>query len=250
MYDIIPIPAFSDNYIWLLHAHGQAAVVDPGDAEPVLRQLATSGLQLHTILITHHHHDHIGGVERLQNETGARVYAPARESYDFMHQPVHEGDQIELDFLPLKLTVLEVPGHTLGHVAYYGAKLLFCGDTLFSAGCGRLFEGTPAQMLDSLNKLANLPAETAVYCTHEYTEHNLKFARQLDPTNTALLARQAQVAKWRKQGLPSLPSTLAIERDSNPFLRCGSPAIQHASGIHEANPLAVFTAIREMRNHF
>jgi len=250
MYDIIPIPAFSDNYIWMLHAHGQAAVVDPGDAEPVLRQLDTSGLQLHTILITHHHNDHIGGVETLQSKTGARVYAPARESYPFPHQPVQQGDQITLAFLPLTLDVLDVPGHTLGHVAYYGAKLLFCGDTLFSAGCGRLFEGTPAQMLDSLNKLADLPAETAVYCTHEYTEHNLKFARQLDPSNTALLARQAQVAQLRRQGLPSLPSTLAIERDSNPFLRCESAAIRHASGIHEPNPLAVFTAIREMRNHF
>jgi hydroxyacylglutathione hydrolase len=250
MYDIIPIPAFSDNYIWMLHAHGQAAVVDPGNAEPVLQQLATSGLQLHTILVTHHHNDHIGGVEKLQNETGARVYAPARENYAFPHHPVQQGDQVSLDFLPLTLSVIEVPGHTLGHVAYYGAKLLFCGDTLFSAGCGRLFEGTPAQMLDSLNKLAALPAETAVYCTHEYTEHNLKFARQLDPANPALLARQAQVTILRQQGLPSLPSTLAIERDSNPFLRCTSPAIQQASGIKEANPLAVFTAIREMRNHF
>lgn len=250
MYDVIPIPAFSDNYIWMLHAHGQAVVVDPGDAAPVQQLLSTLGLQLHSILITHHHHDHIDGVEQLQQQTGARVYAPARETYPFAHQPVRQGDQITLDFLPLILHVMEVPGHTLGHVAYYGPKLLFCGDTLFSAGCGRLFEGTPAQMFDSLNKLANLPADTAVYCTHEYTEHNLKFARQLDPDNTALQARQAQVTRLRQQGLPSLPSTLAIERDSNPFLRCTSPAIQHASGIKEANPLAVFTAIREMRNHF
>lgn len=250
MHDVIPIPAFSDNYIWMLHARGQAVVVDPGDAAPVLQQLSASGLQLHSILITHHHHDHIGGVDVLQQETGAQVYAPAREAYPFPHQPVRQGDQIILDFLPLTLEVMDVPGHTLGHVAYYGAKLLFCGDTLFSAGCGRLFEGTPAQMLDSLDKLAALPAETAVYCTHEYTEHNLKFARQLDPDNPALLARQAQVAGLRQQGLPSLPSTLAIERDSNPFLRCSSPAIQHASGIKDANPLAVFTAIREMRNHF
>jgi hydroxyacylglutathione hydrolase len=250
MYDIIPIPAFSDNYIWILHAQGQAAVVDPGDAEPVLSYLEACGLQLHAILVTHHHSDHIGGVEKLQAKTGAHVYAPAREKYTFAHQPVQQGDQISLPFLPLTLDVIDVPGHTLGHVAYYGAKLLFCGDTLFSAGCGRLFEGTPAQMLESLNKLAALPADTALYCTHEYTEHNLKFARQLDPVNKALLARQIQVSSLRQQALPSLPSTLAIERDTNPFLRCETPAIQQAAGIHEANPLAVFSAIREMRNHF
>lgn len=250
MLEIFPIPAFKDNYIWVLRKGQHAVIVDPGDAAVVIHALQKHGLQLAAILITHHHADHIGGVEELLAYQPCVVYAPRRETYVFPHIAVSEGERIVLDSIGLDLQVLEVPGHTLGHIAYLGHGLLFCGDTLFGAGCGRLFEGTPAQMYASLQKLAVLPTETAVYCTHEYTEHNIRFALTLEPDNTALQQRQAQASASRSRGLPTLPSTIGLERETNPFLRCGQKSIRLAANIGPEDPVAVFAAIRELRNHY
>lgn len=248
--EILPIPAFADNYIWLLQRGRHAAVVDPGDAAPVIAALDRYSLTLGAILITHHHADHIGGVETLLRQYAVPVFAPARGSYDFPHVAVSEGDRVALDALALELAVIETPGHTLDHVAYYGANCLFCGDTLFSAGCGRLFEGTAAQMHASLQRLAALPGATAVYCTHEYTEHNLRFARMLEPDNAVLATHQLQVAALRREGRPTLPTSIALEREINPFLRCGEDAIRTASGCEKGDQAQIFSAIREMRNHY
>lgn len=250
MLEITPIPAFKDNYLWLLHQDSHAVVVDPGDAEPVIQMLREQSLTLDAILITHHHSDHIGGVSELLKQYPVPVYAPRKENYDFQHVQVEEGSTVYLQNLNLKLVVMEVPGHTLGHVVYYGANKLFCGDALFGGGCGRLFEGTPQQMFNSLQRLAALPNNTEVYCTHEYTEHNLRFASQVDPDNPALQARTKQAAATRGHGQPTLPSTIGLELETNPFLRCHTAAIQAASGIPTHDPVSVFTAIREMRNHF
>jgi len=250
MLEILPIPAFRDNYIWLLHNGRQAAVVDPGDAAPVIQALKRLGLQLDTILITHHHDDHIGGVSTLLQTWPTTVYAPNHLSHSFPHVTVEEGDRVRLQALGAEFMVFAVPGHTLEHVAYYGANCLFCGDTLFGAGCGRMFEGTPAQMQASLQRLADLPAETRVYCAHEYTENNLRFALGLEPHNYALALRLQETEKIRVRGLPTLPSTIKQELATNPFLRCHLESIQSASGVGSADSLQAFTAIRKMRNDY
>ena len=253
---IIPIPAFKDNYIWLIHNGQQAVVVDPGDAIPVLKTLQRLNLTLDTILVTHHHHDHIDGVSALlEAYPNIIIYAPKLEQYTFDHTPVVELNTIHLNLLNLNFTVISLPGHTLGHVAYYaenanGESLLFCGDTLFGAGCGRLFEGTPAQMYASLQKLAALPPTTKVYCTHEYTLHNINFALTLEPNNLALIERHKKTQKLRDSDLASLPSTIALELTSNPFLRCDSAEIQLALHLKNASLLEVFTAARDLRNHY
>jgi hydroxyacylglutathione hydrolase len=255
--NLIPLPAFQDNYLWLLHDGQRALVVDPGDAEPVKEFLAGHGLQLEAILVTHHHPDHIGGLDALRDATGAKVYGPARERIPQPLQPLSEGDRIEV--LGLSFEVLDVPGHTAGHIAYFcpevdGAPLLFCGDTLFSGGCGRLFEGTPAQMLVSLNKLAALPGPTRVCCTHEYTLSNLKFATTVEPGNLQLEHYRQQCELRRSRGEPTLPSTIAVERGINPFLRTGVPAVARAAhdhdGADEADAVAVFATLRQWKNEF
>ena len=255
---LIAIPAFSDNYLWLLHDTRQAIVVDPGQAEPVLECLREHRLALQTILVTHHHADHVGGVAQLHSATGARVVGPAKEAIPEPVQRLRHGDTVEA--LGLDFRVLEVPGHTAGHIAYYAecpgeAPLLFCGDTLFSGGCGRLFEGTPAQMLASLGALAALPGETRVCCAHEYTLTNLRFARAVEPDNAALAAHQAACEQLRARGLPTLPSTIAVERAINPFLRSRERAVvtsvaAHAPHTDTRDAAAVFGALREWKNQF
>jgi hydroxyacylglutathione hydrolase len=252
---IIAIPAFKDNYIWLIHNNTHALVVDPGDALPVISTLNLLQLQLAGILITHHHQDHIGGVDFLiENYPAVDVYAPSHEQYSFVHRPVTESDVVRIQQLNIALSVIDLPGHTLGHVAYYSAddhqKLLFCGDTLFGAGCGRLFEGTAEQMLNSLQKLANLPIETEVYCTHEYTLHNIDFALTLEPNNQDLIQRQLHTIELRSQHQPSLPSTIALELATNPFLRCHSQEIQSSIDLKNSPLIDVFSKIRELRNHY
>jgi hydroxyacylglutathione hydrolase len=251
MFDVSFIPAFKDNYIWLLTRGRRAAVVDPGDAAPVEARLAADGLSLEAILVTHHHADHQGGVRALAARWQPAVFAPASESITGCTHPLSGGECIAI--LDCLVDVLAVPGHTLGHLAYVAPGMLFCGDTLFGAGCGRLFEGSPAQMATSLSRLAELPDDTAVYCAHEYTALNLGFARAVEPDNPALAARVARVAAQRAAGLPSVPSTLAEEKATNPFLRCGEPAVVAAALAHGAvdrSPTAVFAAIRSWRNTF
>ena len=255
---MLPLPAFTDNYIWMLHDGRQAAVVDPGDAAPVFQALERLGLRLQAILVTHHHLDHVGGVDALRDATGAVVYGPARERIPEPLVRLAQGDTV--DVLGLRFTVIDVPGHTAGHIAYYapdldGAPLLFCGDTLFSGGCGRLFEGTPAQMLQSLDQLAALPGDTRVCCTHEYTLSNLKFARAVEPGNAALLHYSSQCEALRARGEPTLPSRMALERDINPFLRVRVPTVAQAARGYDAqadqdDAAAVLAALRQWKNEF
>jgi hydroxyacylglutathione hydrolase len=251
---IIPIPAFQDNYIWLMRNQQYAAAVDPGDALPVLAYLRREKLELTAILNTHHHADHVGGNAGLLGEFQVPVYGPRRESIPNLSYRLGEGDHVSVPSLGLEFEVLDIPGHTAGHIAYYGANLLFCGDTLFACGCGKLFEGTARQMYSSLQKLSSLPDETRVYCGHEYTLANIRFARVADPENPALLELEANVRKLREQGLPTLPSKIGLEKATNPFLRCNNPEIvrsaSRAAGKTLADPVAVFAAIREWKNNF
>ena len=247
---IHPIPAFDDNYIWLLHNGRNAVVVDPGDAEPLLRALKKLQLNLTTILITHHHADHIGGVTTLLKRFPAQVFAPQYEQYAFEHTPLAEGDVIDLAEIGQKFNILWLPGHTLGHIAYVNDKYLFCGDVIFGAGCGRLFEGTPAQMLTSLNRVKELNKETEVYCTHEYTSKNIDFALTLEPNNQDLITRKIAVNRLLANNQPSLPSTIDLELKTNPFLRCNQPDIVKNSESKNASELEVFTSIRMQRNHY
>ncbi|MGQ0441988.1 MAG: hydroxyacylglutathione hydrolase [Methylophilaceae bacterium] len=250
MLHIVPIPAFHDNYIWLLHNERDAVVIDPGDALPVLKMLDKLKLNLSTILITHHHSDHIDGVARLVKDYSAQVFAPQYEQYTFAHHPLAEGAKINLPKLRLTFEVLWLPGHTLGHIAYLNEGYLFCGDTLFSAGCGRLFEGSPTQMLNALNRLKNLNPLTKVYCTHEYTDKNIAFALTLEPDNQDLIERGKAVQHLRAENLPSLPSTIGLELRINPFLRCNQPTIVKNSKAENLDELSVFTKIRALRNHY
>jgi hydroxyacylglutathione hydrolase len=254
--DLIPLPAFADNYIWMLHDGQRALVVDPGDAEPVFGALQRLGLQLQAILVTHHHADHVGGVDKLRNATGAHVFGPARERIPEPLEKLTDGAQIKA--MGLAFDVIDVPGHTAGHIAYYcaafeGRPLLFCGDTLFSGGCGRLFEGTPAQMLRSLDRLAALPGDTRVCCTHEYTLSNLKFARAVEPRNADLVHYTAQCEEKRAQHQPTLPSSIALELRINPFLRTRQPEVVNAARAFDAkahDDASVLGALREWKNQF
>jgi len=221
MLNIITVPAFDDNYIWLLHQTGNknCVVVDPGDAKPVLAALDKHQLKLEAILITHHHPDHIGGVNELVLATGASVYGPGNEEIKEVDFPVNESDMVKLDNSALTFSVFDVPGHTRGHIAYLTDDALFSGDSLFAGGCGRIFEGTAEQMYLSLTKLSKLPGETRIFCAHEYTESNLKFALAVEPENETLVERMQEVKKARSKGKPTVPSFLSVEIATNPFLR-------------------------------
>ena len=258
MLAIIPIPAFTDNYIWLLREGPYAAVVDPGDAAPVLAYLDREELILSAIVTTHHHADHVGGNAALLARFPVPVFGPARESIPGRTHALAEGDEITVPGPGLTLRVLDIPGHTAGHIGYVGgdahAGVAFVGDTLFAGGCGRLFEGTPAQMAASLGKLAALPASTRVYCAHEYTLANLRFALAVEPGNAALRDRQRRDQEKRDRGLPTVPSTIAEERATNPFLRASEPAVFAAAEAHAgrrlADPVDAFAVVREWKNGF
>ena len=256
---LVPLPAFADNYIWMLQDGSNAIVVDPGDAQPVFNALTRDKLQLAAILVTHHHPDHTGGVAALHAATGAPVFGPARERIPEPFMPLSHGDTAEV--LGLRFQVIDVPGHTAGHIAYFlpahqgQAPLLFCGDTLFSGGCGRLFEGTPAQMLASLDALAALPGNSRVCCAHEYTLANLRFAQAVEPGNTDLTQYTARCESLRAQGQPTLPSQLATERRINPFLRSREATVlravrEHAELSANAGEADVFAALRQWKNDF
>ena len=253
---LIPLPAFTDNYIWMLHDGQQALVVDPGDAQPVFDALQREGLQLESIVVTHHHADHTGGIAELRQATGAQVFGPAGEEMPEPLTRLSGGDHCTA--MGLRFAVLDVPGHTAGHIAYFcadmdGEPLLFCGDTLFSGGCGRLFEGTPAQMLASLDSLAALPGNTRVCCTHEYTLANLQFARAVDPDNSALQQYQAHCLELRTNQQPTLPSRMALECQINPFLRSRTPALIAAAQAHDAAMTqreGAFATLRHWKNNF
>ncbi len=267
MLKVANVPAFMDNYLWVIHNDTQAAVVDPGDATPIINYLTANHLTLVAILTTHHHTDHVGGVDALLDFYNLRgtipVYGPAHERIPARTQALHEGNIVSE--LGVSFDVIDVPGHTAGHIAYYAKSegWLFCGDTLFACGCGRLFEGTAAQMQSSLAKLKALPPDTIVYCAHEYTMANIKFALAVEPENKALQARAKTDAARREKNIPTVPFTIENEIATNPFMRWDSPAViesanvrlKHGSGsatINASNgtPALVFGAIREWKNTF
>lgn len=260
MLSIIPLEAFSDNYVWAIRAGERVVVVDPGDDEPVAEYLAREGATLSAILVTHHHPDHTGGIADLLRGRSVPVIGPAREAIPGRTLAVGDGDRFDVPGIGLPLEVLDVPGHTAGHVAFvgrdagWGSPVLFCGDTLFAGGCGRLFEGTADQMWASLSALAALPGETRVFCAHEYTLANLRFAGAVEPANRAIADRVGREQAKRERGLPTLPSTIAEERRTNPFLRVAEPqvrAIAEARADRKlAGDAAVFGALREWKNAF
>lgn len=258
MVEIIPIPAFRDNYIWLLREGRHAAVVDPGDAAPVLAYLDRAQLALTAIVATHHHSDHVGGIPALLERFEVPVFGPARETVPGRTHALRDGDRFDVPGLSIALATLDIPGHTAGHIACHGdiegTPSLFCGDTLFAGGCGRLFEGTPEQMWASLSSLAGLPAATRVYCGHEYTLANLRFALAVEPANADIGARMQRESAKRERDEPTLPSTIGCELRTNPFLRAALPAVRAAAQRHAGGELdsdvAVFAALRMWKNVF
>lgn len=256
MLSVLAVPAFNDNYLWLIHDGAHAAVVDPGDAAAIFAALDEHRLSLVAILLTHHHADHVGGVPGLLQRYAVPVFGPRNEAITGVTRSLSEGDTVTIPELSLVMSILDVPGHTSGHIAYVAPSQhwLFCGDTLFAGGCGRLFEGTPAQMVSSLAKLAALPEDTSVYCAHEYTLANLRFAQEIEPENQVLIARiQIEKAK-RAAGQPTVPSTIGLEKSTNPFLRFRNPGIvkrlMAAERLIGDDPIAAFAALRTWKNDY
>jgi hydroxyacylglutathione hydrolase len=258
MLSVSAIAALNDNYIWALRRDDrpEAVVVDPGQAEPVMRWLAAQGLTLGAILVTHHHWDHTNGIRALRQRWPVDVFGPAHESQpiEALSHPLSDGTQVHVASLDASFDVISIPGHTLGHIALLTDDLLFCGDTLFSAGCGRLFEGTAAQMHGSLQRLAGLQPDTQVFCGHEYTEANLAFSLTVEPDNEDTHKHLSMTRQARQAGKPSLPSTIGLERRINPFLRCAEPAVARAASAHCGRELAdeveVFATLRDWKDHF
>jgi hydroxyacylglutathione hydrolase len=259
--EYVPVPAFDDNYIWIVSDSRNAVVVDPGDAAPVEAYLSERGWRLSAILLTHHHHDHVGGVKALldsrKDEGSIPVYGPATERIDHLTQRVSGGDSVHIEQPVMDLKVIDVPGHTAGHIAYFQAGStphLFCGDTLFASGCGRLFEGTPEQMLNSLDALAALPDATLVHCAHEYTLSNIRFARACEPDNHALARWNEDAELLRASGKPTLPTTIGHEKAVNPFLRADVPAVQEKLSMQFGQPIAdrleAFAVMRGWKDKF
>lgn len=256
MVNILTIKSFNDNYIWLIKdsQSQHCIVVDPGDAGPVLEIVAAQQLVVDAIILTHRHYDHIDGVEALLSESDETIAVYSKDKLFSKSLLVKEGQVLSFFGGRFSLNVMEVPGHTLDHVAYYNKELLFCGDTLFSAGCGRVFEGTFAQMFAALSRLAGLPDTTQVYCAHEYTQNNLIFAFHLEPKNEQLLKYIQLVSKKRQQGLATIPTTIGLEKALNPFLRCQQSSLvnslQKQLAIELSDPLSCFTALRKYKDHF
>jgi hydroxyacylglutathione hydrolase len=256
MLQVTPVRAFTDNYIWLIHSPRDArtvVVVDPGDAAPVQHVLATDNLKLGAILLTHHHGDHVGGVADLLRQQVVPTFGPAGEALPCNPVRLREGDRVDLHELGLQFEVLDVPGHTAGHIAYFGHGAVFCGDTLFSGGCGRLFEGTAEQMAGSLAKLAALPDDTAVYCAHEYTISNLLFGLAVEPDNPAARAYLEECRARRAHDEATVPSNIRQERNVNPFLRCDQETVKHAAEARAGrrlNRTEVFAVIRQWKDGF
>lgn len=255
MANVLHVEAFQDNYIWMIRgaSRDRVAIVDPGDADPVLAALENQQLKPAAILCTHHHGDHVGGVEDILKHYSVPVYGPARERIPAVTQRLKDGDRVRLAELAVEFDVLDVPGHTAGHIAYHGAGMLFCGDTLFSAGCGRLFEGTAEEMHASLSRLAALPETTLMYCGHEYTEANLRFAQAVEPNNPDIQAYRDQAHSQRLRGQPTLPSTIGRERRVNPFLRSGHPAVRLAAEKQAGRALSeveTFAVVRRWKDGF
>lgn len=256
MLQVTPVRAFTDNYIWLIHSPRnaqQVVAVDPGDAAPVQRALARDGLNLAAILLTHHHRDHVGGVVELLQTQAVPTFGPANEAIPGEPRRLREGDEVHLESLGLHFAVLDVPGHTAGHIAYVGHDAVFCGDTLFSAGCGRLFEGTAEQMCTSLAKLASLPDDTAVYCAHEYTVSNLLFGLAVEPSNAQTREYLEECRSRRARDQATVPSNIRRERNVNPFLRCHQETVKQAAEARAGrglNQTEVFAEIRRWKDGF
>jgi hydroxyacylglutathione hydrolase len=255
MVEIIPIPAFDDNYIWLLRRPGvnRVVAVDPGDEEPLLELLRRDGLELEAILLTHKHGDHTGGVRELVAEyPEVAVFGPANEEIPVVTHRLHDGESIHLAGLDLSLSIMELPGHTEGHLGYLGEGFLFCGDTLFACGCGRVFSGTHEQLYSSLQKIAAMPADTLLYCAHEYTLDNIGFAKWVEPDNQALLQRERDAEEQRARGEPTVPSSLQLELETNPFMRCSESSVIAAAERYAGGSLhdgaEIFTAIRNWKD--